>query len=303
MWLRFRNMELPADQAVALVPKADLLVIGLRVMVLPALATGGVLLAMASIRRGGAREFDRLSRGRASLEPPVETDPASNEAQRAVARMRAIDERLGQLRERPRPLDALPAQLRRPAAIALVVVVVLLILVVPFSAGAFAWPAALVGLGAYWLRLRREAPVGSGRRLPVWRIAVAGVVAASVISVARQTDPPVQLASVQALVVDAPGLSRTLGLPAPARASDPIALNGVLVTATGDEVAVGDPLRRQIVTVPRSHVSSLVIGPPLDVRAPPPSLLSRITSPDNAWAVTPLEFWCFQLRYSWASIL
>src|SRR3954453_5592127 len=46
MWLRFLPAGLPADQAVALVPKTDLLVLGLRVMVLPVLAAGALLLGL-----------------------------------------------------------------------------------------------------------------------------------------------------------------------------------------------------------------------------------------------------------------
>jgi hypothetical protein len=250
MWLRFERVGIPADQAVALVPKADLLVIGLRVMVLPALATAAVLTGLASVRRG----------------------------------------------RRPRAL-------RGPARIALLAAVVLLILVVPFSFGAFAWPVALLGLVAYWLRLNRIT-LKTGRKFPVWRIAVAGVLAAALISVARQTDPPTQLPSVQAFVTDLPGLNRTLGLATTRdRAAQPIELSGVLITANGSDLSVGDPTRGRIVTVPRSHVSSMIVGPPLDVRAPPESLLSRIIPGGTAWAVTPLEVWCVQIRYGWSQVL
>ncbi|MBJ7332001.1 MAG: hypothetical protein JHC95_19040 [Solirubrobacteraceae bacterium] len=41
MWLRFRQAGLPPDQAVALMGRQDLLVIGVRLMVLPALFAGG----------------------------------------------------------------------------------------------------------------------------------------------------------------------------------------------------------------------------------------------------------------------
>src|SRR4051794_8324578 len=47
MWIRFRRAGLPADQAVALVPRNDLMVVGLRVLVLPALLAGGVFLGLA----------------------------------------------------------------------------------------------------------------------------------------------------------------------------------------------------------------------------------------------------------------
>jgi hypothetical protein len=101
MWLRFDAVGIPPDQAVPLVPKADLLVVGLRVMVLPALATAGVLIALASIRRGRALEFQRLS-------DELESRDGDE------ARIAEIEARLAELPRRPRPLGALPAPLRRP---------------------------------------------------------------------------------------------------------------------------------------------------------------------------------------------
>src|SRR4051794_41965560 len=47
MWLRFWRSDVPADQALALVPRTDLLVVGMRVLILPALAAGGLFLLMA----------------------------------------------------------------------------------------------------------------------------------------------------------------------------------------------------------------------------------------------------------------
>ena len=49
MWLRFRKAGLPPDQAVALMERQQLLVIGLRLMVLPAALTG--VLAWLVMRR------------------------------------------------------------------------------------------------------------------------------------------------------------------------------------------------------------------------------------------------------------
>ena len=51
MWLRFRKAGLPADQAVALMERQQLLVVGLGRMVLPAALTG--LLARLVMRRRG----------------------------------------------------------------------------------------------------------------------------------------------------------------------------------------------------------------------------------------------------------
>ncbi|HWI08125.1 MAG TPA: hypothetical protein VNT54_11480, partial [Solirubrobacteraceae bacterium] len=53
MWLRFRKAGLPADQAVALMERQQLLVVGLRLMVLPALLTGA--LAWLVMRRRARR--------------------------------------------------------------------------------------------------------------------------------------------------------------------------------------------------------------------------------------------------------
>src|SRR3954471_7128259 len=56
MWIRFRRAGLPADQAVALVPRNDLMVVGLRVLVLPALLAGGVFLGLALRQRRRHRQ-------------------------------------------------------------------------------------------------------------------------------------------------------------------------------------------------------------------------------------------------------
>ena len=50
MWLRFRKAGLPADQAVAVMERQQLLVIGLRLMVLPAVLTGALAWAVMSLR-------------------------------------------------------------------------------------------------------------------------------------------------------------------------------------------------------------------------------------------------------------
>ena len=56
MWLRFRHLGLPSDQAVALVSNADLVVVGLRALVLPTVVVGGALSAMTVIyHRHGLR--------------------------------------------------------------------------------------------------------------------------------------------------------------------------------------------------------------------------------------------------------
>ena len=57
MWIRFRSAGLPADQAVSLVPRDQLLVIGLRVLVLPALLSGAVFALLAQRQRRRQLEY------------------------------------------------------------------------------------------------------------------------------------------------------------------------------------------------------------------------------------------------------
>jgi uncharacterized membrane protein YgcG len=52
MWLRFWRSGLPADQAVALVPSTQLIVVGMRVMIIPALAAGLLFLFLAARSSG-----------------------------------------------------------------------------------------------------------------------------------------------------------------------------------------------------------------------------------------------------------
>ena len=73
------------------------------------------------------------------------------------------------------------------------------------------------------------------------------------------------------------------------------------MAVTDREISIGDPTNRVIAALPRSGVTSMTIGPPLDQRAPPESLLSRLVG-GSGWAVTPLELWCTNLRYGWNRI-
>jgi hypothetical protein len=177
-------------------------------------------------------------------------------------------------------------------------------LVVPFSVGAFAWPVVLTALLVYWWHLRPIRPNPKGSRFPIWRLALAAMLGAATISIARQTDRPVELVSVSAEVVDPPALvTDTLKLTnkrvGPKHTVGQI--GGILVAVRGSELAIGDPDARVITSVPRSYVQAMTIGPPLDRRAPPRSLLSRIIG-RSSWAVTPLELWCANVRYGWNRI-
>jgi hypothetical protein len=78
MWLRFRNVGLPSDSAVAQVPRSDLLVVGLRVMILPALAAGALLAGIALLReRRQAAQRTRLEALEAEL-AELPREPASD---------------------------------------------------------------------------------------------------------------------------------------------------------------------------------------------------------------------------------
>jgi hypothetical protein len=225
MWLRFWRSDVPADQALALVPRTDLLVVGMRVLILPALAAGGLFLLLAK-------------------------------------------------RDNGKPTRATVTVLASAA--------VVLVFVVPFSFGSYAWPVAAAGLAWVWLfvlpRYRDDV-----RKL-VWRAAVAAMIAAALVSIARQLDHPVRLASATLTFTD-----------------DRAPVTGVLVTANADEVVLGFPAKEALQSYPRDRLKMVGIGPALDRRSPPSSLLSKVTG-DNAWAATPLELWCGGERYAWGRI-
>jgi uncharacterized membrane protein YgcG len=322
LWLRFHEANLPADRAVALVPKNDLLVLGLRVMVIPALASGALLLALGSA--WGAREakLERLVRKKEDHErrlatiqaertggPPAPGEHAQEESgdvvEDADSIRKRVDELEGEILRGSEPVAArerLPQPSTNPLLFgACLVIAIAVALVVPFSIGSLAWPLVLVALLAYWSHLRPASPDPEGSRFPIWRLALAVMLGAAVISVARQTDRPVELLSIRAELVDPSALVRSTfavdNKPTPNGKSF-VDVSGILVAATDREIDIGDPINRVIASLPRSGITSMTIGPPLDQRAPPASLLSRLLG-NSAWAVTPLELWCTNLRYGW----
>jgi hypothetical protein len=226
MWLRFWSAGLPADQALALVPRSDLLVVGMRVMILPALAFGLLILVLAR-RNNGAP-------GRLTLA-------------------------------------------------ALAVPGIVLVLVVPLSWGAYAWPIAAFALAAVWSKLHTTPGIGRDVAL---RAAVAAMVAAALVSIARQLDRPVKL----------PSATLTF---APAAEREPV--TGVLVNAGTDAIVLGFPGKGELRSFPRDRVQVVDIGPALDRRSPPRSLLSRLMGGD-AWAATPIELWCGGESYGWGRL-
>jgi hypothetical protein len=224
MWLRFWRSDVPADQALALVPRTDLLVVGMRVLILPALAAGGLFLLLAKRTNGKPKRLTFV-------------------------------------------LLAIPA--------------LVLVLVVPLSFGSYAWPAAAIGLACVWAFVLPRQQDGWAL---VWRAGVAAMLAAALVSIARQLDHPVRLPSAT--------LTFT-GAHAP--------VTGVLVTATTDTVVLGFPDRETLQSYPRERIQVVDIGPALDRRSPPASLLSKLLG-DHAWAATPLELWCGGERYSWGRV-
>jgi hypothetical protein len=224
MWLRFWRSDVPADQALALVPRTDLLVVGMRVMILPAIAAGGLFLLLAKRANGRPKALTFV-------------------------------------------LLAFPA--------------LVLVLIVPLSFGSYAWPAAAVGLACVWAFVL---PTQKDGWELAWRAGVAAMLAAALVSIARQLDHPVRLASATLTFSDG-------------RAP----VTGVLVSADASRVVLGVPVGETLQSYPRERIQRVDIGPALDHRAPPRSLLSRLLG-DDAWAATPLELWCGGERYSWGHL-
>jgi hypothetical protein len=310
LWLRFHEADIPADRAVALVPKNDLLVLGLRVMVIPAVLSGLFLLALGSAWRARESRLEDLLREREENQRRLAAIHADSDEKEGDAESikRRVDELEGKIRRRAdpgAPGESLPRPRSNPLAFGILLFgAVAIALVVPFSVGAFAWPVVLTALLVYWWHLRPVRPNPKGSRVPIWKLALAAVLGAATISIARQTDRPVELVSVSAEVVDPPSLvTDTLKLTnkrvGPRHTVGEI--GGILIAVRGSQLTIGDPGARVITSVPRSYVQAMTIGPPLDRRAPPRSLLSRIIG-RSSWAVTPLELWCANVRYGWNRI-
>ncbi len=231
MWIRFRTAQLPPDQAVGLVSRNDLMVVGLRVLVLPALLAGVVFFMLAARHRSRLRS----------------------------------------------ELDGEVSKLRTAIGLAGILV---LLAVVPFSPGALAWPLAALVLVLVWTRSLAAAYRPNGvSNFPLWRACAVAMLLAAVVSMARQLDHPVQLPAVTVQVGHEPKQI------------------GVLVSETGDEVAVGFPDIHSIRLFRSSDVTSLLIGTQLDRRAPSRSLLSRVLG-GAPWAATPVDVWCGGEHYA-----
>ena len=161
--------------------------------------------------------------------------------------------------------------------IVLAIPAIVLVLVVPFSFGAYAWPVAATALACVWAFVL---PTHDDRRRLAWRAGVAAMIAAAFVSIARQFDHPVKLPSATLTFAERQVI-------------------GVLVTASPDTVVIG--AKGSLQTFPRDRIRTVDIGQALDHRSPPSSLLSRLLGGD-AWAATPVEFWCGGESYGWERV-
>jgi hypothetical protein len=158
MWLRFRHADLPADQAVSLMSREHLLVVGLRLMILPALATGA-LAWLATSRTSRKSVLPKLGTGR-------------------LARWRAQVSGI--------------AKWRLGAMIVGALLLVALALMLPATWASLGWAAAAALIIGFRVRQLRRPP---GRLDPRLAMALVAVAAAGLVSLARQLDQPVQLLS------------------------------------------------------------------------------------------------------------
>lgn len=286
MWLRFRKAGLPADQAVALMERQQLLVIGLRLMVLPAALTGA--LAWLVMHRRSRRSVGLPKRARTVLKAALAILalafalmlPFSFASATWVLAAVLV---LGYLRYERRPAGVEPTRershpdeppRRAPERDA--------------EAGRIAVARARLAAASWWWRervarvrpllplQRRELRVASPLVATVLVVAVAAVV-----SLGRQFDQPVQL------------LDSTVRLQDRAQP-----INGVWISSDSDEVFVG--VGDEIKAIPRSTVRDVTLGPPRE-RAPSPSILSRALG-GNRYAITPFDWWCNGERYSWGEV-
>jgi hypothetical protein len=267
MWLRFRTAGLPRDQAVALMNREEMFVVGFRLMVLPTAAaalTAWLLMRRTpppSPRHNGDRRRElslkqrlRTLRDRiAGLRPAVALNSAKRgfkDRKQIVARVRARVFSLGT---------------------GLIVVILIILVMVPFTFASAMWAVGAALIVGYW-RASRNTPIS------VWKMAAVAVLAAAVVSLGRQLDQPVQL------------------LHASATLSGGHVIEGVFVASKDGTVYIGNMETHEIEAVSQDDITRLRLGPP-EERAPNASLLSQFIGGDK-FAATPLEIWCNGERYS-----
>jgi hypothetical protein len=288
MWLRFRKAGLPPDHAVALMERQQLLVIGLRLMVLPALLTGAVAWWVIFRARSSAAPLPGSGRRAATilkwtvvvlaamfaLMLPFSFASATWVLAALVVvgylryERRPRDERTAVAATAPPPppakQDDEPEKLTPQRVLAWL-----------RATGARARTQA-AQLAAYAPFRRRRAREAS--RLIATMLVV---IVAALVSLGRQLDQPVQLLTASVSFTGT---------------QEPIV--GQYISSDGSEVFLG--IDGRVTAIPRSTIRDVTLGPPQE-RAPSPSIVSRVFSEDR-FAITPFEWWCNGERYSWGEL-
>lgn len=273
MWLRFRKADLPADQAVALMTREQMLTVGLRLMVLPMIVSGLLAITLVWLgkrHRRPRRVTERRAVERRAAAPTAGAAPHSPE--RRVGERRTRSRRSGE--ERRSAERSSGTTLNRVLLGISAVVVVVLVLTLPGSWASLTWLALLLVI-VYWWRGFGARQRRTGEEPSPWRLAAVAVVAAAIVSLGRQIDQPVQLLQTTAMVGSGADAKR---------------MTGVFITASDSAVYLGDTTTHRISAIPRDTVSLITLGPPLE-RAPNRSVLSKLFF-RSRWSLTPLRWWC-----------
>lgn len=288
MWLRFRKAGLPPDHAVALMERQQLLVIGLRLMVLPAALTGA-LAWLVTRRRGRWDQFSGPVRRalKTSLVILVALFalllPFSFASATWVLAALVV---MGYLRYERRPAWEVPAaspdppperSRREPRAEGRAGVAGLALEVQKRAVELAVRAAETWSWVTLYLPLKRRVTRQASPLIATMLV----VIVAALVSLGRQLDQPIQL------------LGATVSSKEPART-----VEGVYISSDSDEVFIG--VDSEIKAIPRATVLEVAIGPPRE-RAPSPSLMSRALG-GNRFAITPFEWWCNGERYGWGDV-
>ncbi len=288
MWLRFRKAGLPPDHAVALMERQQLLVIGLRLMVLPAALTGA--LAWLVTRRRGRWEQSSdavrrvLKTGLVILAVAFALLlPFSFASATWVLAALVV---VGYLRYERRPAwvvpaaspDPPPGRSRREQRADDRAGVAGLAREVHERAAAL---ATRLAESWSWIKLYLPIKRRVGRPASPLIATMLVVIVAALVSLGRQLDQPIQL------------LGATVSAKDPART-----IEGVYISSDSDEIFIG--MENEIRAIPRATVREVAIGPPRE-RAPSPSIMSRALG-GNRFAITPFEWWCNGERYGWGDV-
>jgi hypothetical protein len=300
LWLRFHKAGLPPDQAVALMDRQQLLVIGLRLMVLPVTLTGALAWWITYRRSGaqadksGPRKVFKVVLVAALVSFALMLPFSFASATWVIAAVLVV----GYLHYEWRP----PRQRDQAAGTA----------PTPPEGGAPGGPADEAVVPARhaaprgestalrdrarrgrvrlvaartWARDRRDRMTSglplrrrtSGSPAPI-RVTMLVVIVAALVSLGRQLDQPVQL------------LAATVAVDGSKKPQE-----GVYISSDATAVHLG--VEQQIMAIRRSSIRSVTLGPPHEL-APSPSIASRLLG-GARFAITPFEWWCNGERYAW----